>query len=81
MGEGQLYLEREEYQNAISSFSTAVEKNPDYAESHYYLGRAYYKADMLEEAAEELRQTLHINDKFPEARDLLDKIEAELNNN
>ncbi len=79
LAEGQLYLEMEEYQNAISSFSTAVEKNTDYAASHYYLGRAYYKADMLEEAAEELRQTLHINDKFPEARDLLDKIEEELN--
>ena len=81
LAQGQLHLEREEYQTAISKFSIAVEKNPNYAKSHYYLGRAFYQADMLEAAAAEFRKTLHINDRFPEAKDLLEKIEKELNNN
>lgn len=81
IAKGQLYIEIEEYQNAISSLSLAVEKNPDYAESRYYLGKAYYNAGMLEAAAAEFRQTVHINDRFPEAKELLEKIENELSNN
>lgn len=79
LAEGRLYLEREEYYRAISRFSLAVEKNPDYADSHYYLAIAYYNADMLEAARAELRKTLHINDNYPNARDILDEIEKELN--
>lgn len=79
LAEGKIHLQREEYYRAISRFSLAVEKNPDYAESHYYLGRAYYQAEMLEAARSELRKTLHINNEFKDAREFLDKIEAELN--
>lgn len=78
LAEGKIHLERNENYRAISRFSLAVEKNPDYAESHYYLGRAYYQAEMLEAARSELRKALHIDDSFKQARDLLDRIEQEL---
>lgn len=79
LAEGKIHLEKEEVYRAISRFSLAVEKNPDYASSRYYLGKAYYKADMLEAARSELRKALHISDNYQLARDLLNKIEAELN--
>ncbi|MFN2340238.1 MAG: tetratricopeptide repeat protein [Halanaerobium sp.] len=78
LAEGRIHLEREEYYRAISRFSLAVEKNPDYPESRYYLASAYYQADMLEAARAELRKALHINDNYQQARELLDRIEAEL---
>lgn len=79
LAEGKVHLKNEEFYRAISRFSLAVEKNPDYADSHYYLARAYYQADMLEAARSELRKTLHISDSYQEARDLLNRIEDELN--
>ncbi|MGM0499670.1 MAG: tetratricopeptide repeat protein [Bacillota bacterium] len=78
LAEGQIHLAREENYRAISRFSLAVEKNPDFAESRYYLGLAYYRANMLEAARAELRKALHINDTYQEPRELLDKVEAEL---
>lgn len=81
LAEGKIHLERKENYRAISRFSLAVEKNPDYAESHYYLGKAYYQAEMLEAARSELRKALHIDNSFKQARDLLDRIEQELDLN
>lgn len=81
LAEGIIHLEREESYRAISRFSLAVEKNPDYAESRYYLARAYYQSDMLEAARAELRRALHINDNYQAARELLDRVENELDIN
>lgn len=78
LAEGQIHLAREENYRAISRFSLAVEKNLDFAESRYFLGLAYYRANMLEAARAELRKALHINDTYQEPRELLDKVEAEL---
>ena len=75
LAEGQIHLENEDYYKAISRFSLAVEKNPEFADSHYYLGLAYYRAGMEEAAAAEFRRTLHLSENYPEARELLDKIE------
>lgn len=81
LAEGIIHLNRGAAYRAISRFSLAVEKNPDYSKSHYYLGKAYYEAEMLEAARSELRKTLHIDDSYQQARELLDKIEAELDIN
>jgi tetratricopeptide (TPR) repeat protein len=78
LAEGQIHLARGENYRAISRFSLAVEKNHEFAESRYYLGLAYYRANMLEAARAELRKALHINDTYQEPRKLLDKVEAEL---
>ncbi|PTX17157.1 hypothetical protein C7953_1919 [Halanaerobium congolense] len=55
-----------------------MKKNLEYTESRYYLGLAYYRADMLEAARAELRKALHINDNYQDARKLLDDVETEL---
>jgi len=78
LAEGQIHLAREENYRAISRFSLAVEKNPEFAESRYYLGLAYYRAKMLEAARAELRKALHINDTYQKPRELLNEVEAEL---
>ncbi|RCW89303.1 tetratricopeptide repeat protein [Halanaerobium sp. DL-01] len=75
--QGKIYLNREEYYKAISKFSIAVGKNTKHAESHYYLALAYYGADMKEAAVAELKRTLHLNNKYPNARKLLNEIEKQ----
>lgn len=79
LAEGQVQLEKEAYYQAISKFSLAVDKNPEYAESRYYLGLAYYRAEMMEASRSELRKALHIDDTYQPARKLLDKVENILN--
>jgi tetratricopeptide (TPR) repeat protein len=76
LAEGQIHLDNGDYYKAISSFLMAVEKNEEYAESRYYLGLAYYRAEMYEAARAQLRKALHIADTYSEARELLDIIEA-----
>ncbi|MFW6001509.1 MAG: tetratricopeptide repeat protein [Halanaerobium sp.] len=76
LAEGQIHLDNGDYYRAISRFTLAVEKNELYAESRYYLGLAYYRAEMYDAARAELRKALHIDDTYTEARELLDIIEA-----
>ena len=77
LGEGKVHLENGDYYKAISRFSLAVEKNPEYAESHYYLGLAYYRSDMKEAAAAEFRKAVHIDNTYSEAREMLEQIEGQ----
>jgi tetratricopeptide (TPR) repeat protein len=76
LAEGQIHLDNGDYYKAISRFTLAVEKNELYSKSRYYLGLAYYRAEMYEAARAELRKALHIDDTYTEARELLDIIEA-----
>lgn len=71
---GQVYLNEDNVYKAISNFSSAVESNPQYAKAHFYLAKAFIKRNMKEAAITELRETLHLDNNYDEARELLDKL-------
>lgn len=52
--EGVSSLKQQEYSEAIDSFNTVLEKNPEYSDARTKLGTAYYKAQMYEQAISEL---------------------------
>jgi tetratricopeptide (TPR) repeat protein len=55
---GEIELERKNYQAAYSAWIKSNQLAPGDARTTYYLGRLFFEADFLEEAAAWLRQTL-----------------------
>ena len=55
---GEIELERKDYQAAYSAWIQANQLIPGDARTTYYLGRLFFEADFLDEAAAWLRQTL-----------------------
>ena len=57
IGIGYVYYKKEMYDEAIASYKKGLEGHPEIAkenpEAHYYLGLAYNKKDMTEEARKE----------------------------
>ncbi|MGM0445165.1 MAG: tetratricopeptide repeat protein [Bacillota bacterium] len=75
---GTINLKEGKNYQAIAHYSTAVEKNPEYPDSHFHLALAYYQADMKEAAISELRKTLHLtNNEHSKAQQLLDRLQEE----
>ena len=55
---GEIELERKDYQAAYAAWIKANQLAPGDARTTYYLGRLFFEADFLDEAAAWLRQTL-----------------------
>ncbi len=54
-------------QNAIPLFEKAIELNPEMAEAHYHLGRAWIQAGQPQEAIDPLQEALHLREDYIEA--------------
>ncbi|MGY8749987.1 MAG: hypothetical protein ACKVHR_18250 [Pirellulales bacterium] len=48
LGEGLKYSDSEDYQNAITSFTTVIRLESGHAEAHYYRGLARYQTGLHE---------------------------------
>ena len=71
---GLAYLQKEAPFKAISPLRKAKDIDPNCEKTRYYLGRAYFKLDRLEEAKLEIKDALSIQSNYPQARELLSEI-------
>ncbi len=62
------YLEQQKYQDAIDSFNTVLEKNPEYSKVHTQLGIAHYKTEMYAQAIFELETAKRLQRSDKSAR-------------
>lgn len=73
MGFGYFYTKRTD--EAIAHFREGLRYKPDDAEGHFGLGSVLFARQKRGEAAAELREALRLRPDYPEARELLDRIE------
>jgi len=67
-GTGVNYLEQQRYQDAIDSFNTVLEKNPEYPKVYTLLGIAHYKKEMYAQAISELETAKRLQRSDKSAR-------------
>lgn len=75
---GQLYLEEKNYQEAINNFLKTLGKMGEYADIHFYLGKAFYLQGQHEKGKEELLQALSINSKVGYGEPYIYLLETEI---
>src|SRR5437773_3134613 len=68
MAMGQAYAVREEYGNAASEFSRALELDATVPEGHYYLGLALLRRAQFAQAAAEFRHEIEGNPQHAKAQ-------------
>ena len=71
---GLAHLQKGAHLKAISPLGKAKDIDPNCEKTRYYLGRAYFKLDRLEEAKLEIKDALLIRPNYPQARELLSEI-------
>jgi len=73
---GLVYYEEDQYDEAISNYTKAIEINPRYAAAYYYRGLAYYYKDhwiyynykgKYDQAISDLNKAIELNSRFAEA--------------
>ncbi len=62
------YLKQQKYPEAIDSFNTVLENNPEYPNAHTQLGIAYYKTGRYEQAISELETAKKLRGSGKRAR-------------
>ncbi len=67
-GTGVSHLKQQNYKDAIDSFNTVLEKNPEYPNAHTQLGIAYYKTGRYEQAISELETAKKLRGSGKRAR-------------
>jgi tetratricopeptide (TPR) repeat protein len=67
-GTGVGHLKQQNYKDAIDSFNTVLEKNPEYPSAHTQLGIVYYKTGRYEQAISELKTARKLQDSDKRAR-------------
>jgi len=67
-GTGVGHLKQQNYKDAIDSFNTVLEKNPEYPNAHTQLGIAYYKTEMYDQAISELQTARKLQNSDKRAR-------------
>ena len=65
--QGQAYGEEEQFQEAIIEYKNALKINPNYANAHYELARAYLKLGRARDAYWETSETVRLDPKNNEA--------------
>jgi tetratricopeptide (TPR) repeat protein len=65
-----------DFTGASESFAAAIKANPNHAESHFMLGRAYLNLGKLPEAAEEFQTYVKIAPDGPNAKEAQTNVEA-----
>ena len=71
---GKIYLNREEYRQAIFEFQKAVEIDKNFKGAHRFAGEAYLKLGDLEKSEKGARDALDIDQNYKLAKELLEKI-------
>ncbi|MEE9200918.1 MAG: tetratricopeptide repeat protein, partial [Candidatus Brocadiales bacterium] len=71
---GREFYQNDMYKEAIRELKFALAENPDSADVHFDLGRAYHKTNDKKEAFVAYRKTLNIDPDHKKARFLLDTI-------
>ena len=64
---GKIYLERNQYAKAASSFGRAIKLESKYADYHFYLGQVYYKVEQYRNAISEFSQAVELNPYYHDA--------------
>lgn len=67
---GDLYLERDHVDKAITQFENAIELNPNEAETYLALAKAYHKKNELEKAKSTLEKYLYLGGEKELAKEL-----------
>jgi Tfp pilus assembly protein PilF len=75
---GLAYLKQGNYEEAIRSFSQALSKSPQNAESHHNLAIAYSRLNNLEKAGEHFLAALQIYPANAQTRYNLENIEKQI---
>jgi tetratricopeptide (TPR) repeat protein len=57
---GKVYLQQQDYENAIEQLQTAIKNNPTAWEPYVWLGRTYAETDELELASEKFHEALEL---------------------
>jgi len=78
---GQLYLEGKKYRQAVTYFEKCLGKMDEYADIHFYLGKALYFTGQKEEGYGELLKGLAINPKIGYGEPYIYLLEYQLVNN
>jgi tetratricopeptide (TPR) repeat protein len=68
IGLGQCYLALQKTDDAVSVLEKAAQLTPDFADAHYFLGRAYMEMGLREKAINEFKEALNINSRYMAAK-------------
>ncbi len=68
IGLGQCYLSLQKIDEAVTALEKAVSGTPDFADAHYYLGRAYSEKGLREKAINEFKEALNVNPRYVAAK-------------
>lgn len=79
--QGNYFLTRSDYSNAIRKFLVVIKMKPDFAQAYYNLGVAYYETSRTEQAIEEWNKTLKIDPEYTKAYLSLGYAYEQLSNN
>lgn len=76
---GLLYLEEKKYKLASQYLLDTLDKLGEYADTHFYLGKAYYLGGQKEEGKKELEKAIEINSKVGYGEPYVYLLDAEIN--
>ena len=68
---GSIYFRQKNYKQAEAAYKNALEIDPDFANSHYGLARAYLQQNKQAGALEELQRVIELAPDSEEAKDAL----------
>ncbi|MEW6381602.1 MAG: fused MFS/spermidine synthase [bacterium] len=75
---GIAYMRSNRVAQAIAEYQEAIKYQPNYAEAHLNLGIAYQTSGAWDQAAREYEESLRLRPDLPNARQLLDQVQAVL---
>ncbi|MDQ7053886.1 MAG: tetratricopeptide repeat protein [candidate division KSB1 bacterium] len=67
-GLGNLFMQKQAYDEAVRAYRRAIELKPDYARAYFNLGNAYYRLGQMQHAEDAYRKSLHYFPGFVKAR-------------
>ena len=73
MGLGNIFLKKNNFEQAIVEWQKALEINPQNAEAHFNLGCTFMKQNRLDKAAEHLQEAIQLEPNLWQARMLLEQ--------
>ncbi|NLW25003.1 MAG: tetratricopeptide repeat protein [Clostridia bacterium] len=76
---GELYLEAKKYKDSVNYLEKTLGKMGEYADIHFYLGKAYYLLGEKEKGAEELKTAIEINTKVGYGEPYIYLLDREIN--
>lgn len=74
IGMGRCHFALGQFEEARVCFEKAVERTPDFADAHYYLGQACLELGKRDSAINEFKEALNINSRYKAARAALGKL-------